>query len=90
MVADVEKGDLCIRYPPPHSGAGGSYNKTRWVRYLCEINSRDKAVIREASEWVGNSKTRNREQVSDGNPPGHLPARCQRPLDYRLYITSAY
>lgn len=32
---------------PANSGTGGSHNKARWKKYLCEINSGDKAVIRD-------------------------------------------
>ncbi len=45
MVGDV-KGAISV-FITPHFRAGGSHNKTRWVKYLCEINSCDKAVTRD-------------------------------------------
>lgn len=51
----------------PHVWAGGSDNKTCWVKYLCEINSCDKAVIRDQKgerakdmwlEWRGRIQER--------------------------------
>lgn len=46
MVAADMKEALFV-FITPHFWAGGSHNKTCWVKYLCEINSCDKAVIRD-------------------------------------------
>lgn len=46
-MAAVDMEEVIFIFITPHFWAGGSYNKTRWVKYLCEINSCDKTVIRD-------------------------------------------
>lgn len=63
MVAADMKEALFV-FITPHFWAGGSHNKTCWVKYLCEINSCDKAVIRDQrggrnkDMWGGGERVR--------------------------------
>lgn len=73
MVAADMKEALFV-FITPHFWAGGSHNKTCWVKYLCEINSCDKAVIRDqrgggikiCGGGGGTHNTREREETHCG------------------------
>lgn len=66
--------------PPPTFWAGGSHNKTCWVKYLCEINSCDNAVMRDGGAWGGKKRHCKRVERKCGfqwggeSPPGCLSA----------------
>ncbi len=61
VAADVEAAIHV--FITPHFWAGGSHNKTCWVKYLCEINSCDKAVMRDRRE--GDKEMRGEGRIQE-------------------------